>query len=155
MSWHIFEIQMVLPMAPLHSLGKSDQIEVRHDFQSYASIVPALLSCDTNCIINTTILFIRWRNWNKVWHDFWSLDAAGSIGSTCHWMAPLCLLGQDEWNKMKYDFVGHLMPLLASHDTDHIINSNMAFVSSRGLKYHATWPFSVSFDTVGTGISIM
>ena len=46
-------------------------------------------------------------------------------------MTLFCLLGQDNSNKVQHDIFGHVMPVLASHDTDGIINSTIAFVSSR------------------------
>ena len=41
------------------------------------------------------------------------------------------LLGQDELNKVKHDFFGHVIQVLASCDTAGIINTTNAFVSSR------------------------
>ena len=50
----------MLLMSQLHSIGHSDQNEVKHDFLDHAMpLVLALLSCDVNCINNGTILFIR------------------------------------------------------------------------------------------------
>ena len=43
-------------------------------------------------------------------------------------MAPFCLLGQDDSNKVQYDFFGHVMPVLALHDVDDITSSTSAFV---------------------------
>ena len=37
-------------------------------------------------------------------------------------MALFYLLGQDDWTRCNMTF-GHMMPVLASHDTDGIINS--------------------------------
>ena len=51
MSEHIFVMSMVLSMAPLHSLDHNDQNNVKN----VMPLVPALLSCDANCIINGTI----------------------------------------------------------------------------------------------------
>ena len=49
---------MVLPMAPLHSLGHNDQNEVKHDFFSHMMpLTPELLQCDPNYIINGIIVF--------------------------------------------------------------------------------------------------
>ena len=42
-------------------------------------------------------------------------------------MAPFYLLGQDDWNNVKHDLFGHVMPVLASHDTDGIPNSTIIF----------------------------
>ena len=50
--------------------------------------------------------------------------------------------------------LGHVTPVLASHDTDSIVNSTIEFASSRWLKWHATWLFQ-SFNTVSTGINII
>ena len=69
MSWHVWTMSrhislwcQLLSMVPLHSLGNNDQNKVKHDFFNHVMpLVTALLSCDANCIINGTILFIRQR----------------------------------------------------------------------------------------------
>ena len=43
-------------------------------------------------------------------------------------MAPFCLPGQDDWNKVQHAFHGHVMPMLASYDTDGIIKSTAALL---------------------------
>ena len=78
MSRHIFGMPMLLPMAPLHLLSHNDQNEVKPYFLNHGMpLVLALLSY--NCIISSTILFIRWRqlkqsmisNWlHCQWHHF-------------------------------------------------------------------------------------
>ena len=46
----------LLSVAPLHSLGHNDQNEVTQDFFTHMMpLAPALLSCDANCFINSTI----------------------------------------------------------------------------------------------------
>ena len=46
-------------MAPLHSLGYTDQNKVKYDFFSHViPLGPALLQYDANYIINGIILFI-------------------------------------------------------------------------------------------------
>ena len=52
-------------------------------FSQVMPIVPALLPCDANCIINGIILFIRWRQSKQgVTWLFWSVYTSASI--TCH-----------------------------------------------------------------------
>ena len=51
---------MVLSIVPLYSLGYNDENEVKHDFFSHKKqLVPALLSCDANCVMIGTSFFIR------------------------------------------------------------------------------------------------
>ena len=57
---NIFVMSNVLPMASLHSLGHTDQNEVKLDF--FTQVMPlasTLMSFDAKCIINGTILLIR------------------------------------------------------------------------------------------------
>ena len=88
-------------------------------------LVPVLLSCNANCIISGTILFIRWRQlkqWVK-WF-FWTCHAVGTsvkiMTLMALSMALVCLLGQDDWNKVQHDFLvmlyqcWHYMTLMAS-----------------------------------------
>ena len=137
MSGHIFEMPMVLSMAPLYSLGPSDQIKVKIDFFSQVlPLLPAFLSCDGNCIINGTILFIRWRQLKKrcdrtplvmwcCWHQCQKHMTLIALS-----MSQFCLLGRDDWNKVL-------------HDTDGLINSTTALVRSRWSKWDMIWVFSV------------
>ena len=63
-------------------------------------------------------------------------------------MAPLHLSGNNAQNEVKHDFV-HVMPLalvLAPHGANDII----LFLSSRQLKWHATW----SCYAIGTGVIV-
>ena len=154
---HIFVIPMVLSMAPLHLLGHSDESEVKHPlFSHLVQLLSALPSCDENCTIKGTIFSFCEETWNKVWHV--------SLIMWCCWdwcehqmtlvalsMAPFCLLGHDDQNKVQHDFFGHVSPGLASHDIDDINNSIPPFLSSRWLKWDEIIIFQ-SFDTVGTGI---
>ena len=66
-------------------------------------------------------------------------------------MAPLLFLGQDNWNKVQCDFLGDMMPLvpvLASHDADGIINETTMFPRSRQTNevQYDFW----SCDSIGT-----
>ena len=78
---------------------------------------------NTYCTISGTILFIMWRQLKQgVILPFWLCDAVGaSAGITWHsWYCqcvPFYLLGKGDWNKV-----------LASHDTDRIINSMSALL---------------------------
>ena len=84
-------------------------------------------------------------------------------------LAPLQSLGQDNWNKVPYDFFGHVMPLKpvspmaplhslgqnkwneVQHDifgcvtalllASHEANGTIAFLRSRQSKWGATWLF--------------
>ena len=55
-------------MEPLNSLGKDDQNEVQHDFLH--NVTPlALVSHDTDGIINGTKISLHQDNWNDVQHE--------------------------------------------------------------------------------------
>ena len=156
-SRYIIVVPMVLPMAPLYSLGPNDQNEVKHDFYSYVMpLIPPLLLRDANYITTGIILFISWRNLSKVWHDF--------LVIWCCWhqcehhmtlialsVTPFHFLSQNDWNKVQHNLFGHVIPVFA-HMT--LMALLIAFVTSRWSKWDATWHFC-SFDTDGTGISIM
>ena len=45
-----------------------------------------------------------------------------------------CIGGQHHGKSYKNDFFGHVMPVLDPNDTAGIINTNIAFFSSRYLK---------------------
>ena len=86
-------------------------------------LVPTFLSCYANYIINGIILFIMWKQLqNGMISIFWWCDAFGTsedhITLMALSMAPFCLLGQGDLNKVQYDFFGHVILVLASHATD-------------------------------------
>ena len=108
---------MVLSMEPLHSLGHNDQMTWNMTFSHVMPLVPIVLSCDANCIINGTILFNSMKKIKKKCHMTWSCDAVGT--SKKHHMplmalsmALFCWLGEDDWNKVQLDYFGHLMTVL-------------------------------------------
>ena len=113
---------------------------------------------DVNCIINATVLFSRWRQvkqgvtWLLVMWCCWQ-HCQSHITLIALPMAPFCLLAWDNWDGVQHDFFGYGMPVLASQDTNGIINSTMVFVRSKWLKWHARWLFQF-FDIVGSSISI-
>ena len=98
MSRHNFVMLMVLSMTPLHSLGHNNHSEVKHHFFSHVMpLVPALLSCDDNCM--APFSSVGEDNWNRVSHDFFGhvmlltpvqawLDTDGTANGSI-------LLGQD------------------------------------------------------------
>ena len=55
--------------------------------------------------------------------------------------------------KMQHNVYGIIM-YNASHDTDGNINSHIAFLSSKMIQMRCNMTFQ-SFDTAGTGISII
>ena len=148
----------VLSMAPLYSLGHNDQNEVKHDFFNHVMpLVPALLSCDSNCIINGTISFIRWRQliqgviWllihvmllAPVWASHATGDTVnGTISCSVKMTEPQC--------NMIFD---HVIPVLTSHRTYGINNSTTTFLVQDDK--NEMQPDSQSFNTVGTGMRIM
>ena len=103
------------------------------------------------CIHHITMINMRW------YITFWIM--------WCHWyhycshvmltassMAPFCSLGEGNWNKVWSDPIGHAMlfvPVLASHDTDGIVNGTISFVSLRWLKQDANWLFGSCDVSVG------
>ena len=59
-------------------------------------------------------------------------------------MMPFHLICQDDQNEMWHDFLGHVMPstlVLASHDVNGSKKGTFAFLTSRQLKWDATWLF--------------
>ena len=56
-------------------------------------------------------------------------------------MAQSSLLSQINQNGVQHDFLGHVMPVLALHNTDAIINATTAFIRSRKSKQGATCLF--------------
>ena len=147
MSRPIFVMPMVLQMTLLHSLGHNNKNEVKHDFLSLVKpLIPALLSWingtifyyvktkETRCDVT---LLVMWCCWHQCAHH---------VSLTALSMPSFCLLSQDNWNNVQHYFFGDVIPVLVSHDTNGIIiNTNIAFVSSRWSKWDATWLFQ--FDT--------
>ena len=67
-------------------------------------------------------------------------------------MAPLHLLGHNDQNEVKCDSV-HVMPLasvLTSHGASSIENDIILFLTSKQLKWGASW----SCYLIGSGVSV-
>ena len=150
-------------MAPLHSLGHNNKNEVKHDFFSYLMPLDTstAVPCDATCIINgASVWFMKWRDWNKVWHYmFWTCDAAGTKYQ--HHMKLIVLsvvqfflLGQDDWNNVQLAFL-----VMVTWYQCWYCKKNWWTASSIGTipyvrktwsKWDATWlfqSFDILFDT--------
>ena len=127
-------------------------------YMSFSHVIPVVsvvLSCDTNCI-NGSIFFIRWTQLKQgvTWHlVMWCFQHQCE-----HHMILMALSMAQFWfvwtRWLKHggtQLFRHVIPVLVSHDTDVIINSTIAFVSSKLSKRNATW----LFQSFSTGISIM
>ena len=152
-------------MAPLNFLGQDDRNEVQHDF--FGHVIPlALVSCDVDSIFNGIIGFLRSRQLKLGPIVLtWSCGTIGiSVGITpnhrhwCqHWltlmtssMLPLHSLCQHNWNGVHH--VMSVALVLASYDTDGVINGTITFPRLRWPKLGATWCFR-SHDIIAINIT--
>ena len=66
-------------------------------------------------------------------------------------MAPFHLLDQDDWNEVQYDLFSYARPVMASHNTNDIVNNTTAYVKIIETRLNMTFQ---SFKTTATCISI-
>ena len=112
----------------------------KHDFFSHlVSLGPGLLSCDVKCIINWHY-FVYYVKTTETRHDMTLLDTWCYLHQ---WhMSMASFFAKSRWLEEGATWLfGHVLPVLASHDTDGIIKSTIVFVSSWSSKWDTTWLF--------------
>ena len=108
MSRHVFGMPMMFSMAPLYSVGHNDQMmcnmiclvmwcyQCQHWCQvmlmasSLAQFVQEAKTIETRCCMT---FWVMWCFWHQCKHHMTMLILS---------MAPFCLLGQDDWNKVQH-----------------------------------------------------
>ena len=138
-------------IAPFSSLGEYKWNKVICLVQSCYAAVPVAATPDNDSNVSDNILFtsLRQLKWGTRW-TFWSCDASVGItwyNSTTEFVrfkpkTTFLVMSCQCWHQMTY-----------AGNTWH--KSTFSFSVSRWAKWDATWDFFKSFDTVGTGISIM
>ena len=129
---------------------------MQHD--SFGNVIPlALASHDTNGIVNGTnaILTLRQLKWGVILL-FGSCDAFGISITWCPWhhQGHYCI-SQVKIIKMRCNMtfchVTPLVPALASHNTNGVINGTTAFLRSWQANWNVTWLFGLC-DVTGIDI---
>ena len=100
-------------------------------------LVPATASCDTDGVINDTIVFLRGRQSERCNMTFFGQVVPWNLCDmmlTASSMVPLHSLGQDNQNEVQHDFFDQLKPLAPaseSHNAGGIVNSTITILMSR------------------------